>query len=120
MPRPPSFCPTCQGSLHVERLRCTECETRIEGEFSMPPLLKLPPDELAFVEAFVRASGSLKEVARQRGQSYPTIRNRLDQIIAQLESADETREQQRHGILDAIAQGTLSVEAAVRRLKEIE
>jgi hypothetical protein len=119
MIRPPSTCPSCQETVHVERLGCKACGTRIEGEFQLPPLLQLPPDELAFVEAFVRASGSLKEMARLRGQSYPTIRNRLDQIIARLESADQNREAQRHRILDSIAKGTLSVAAALKHLKEI-
>ena len=83
--------------------------------------MRLPPDDLTFVLRFVRTSGSLKEMARQYDQSYPTIRNRLNNIIEQLSQADVTveKEVERHAILDAIAKGTLSVVAAERKLRAL-
>jgi hypothetical protein len=69
---------------------------------------------------FVRASGSLKDVAAQYGQSYPTIRNRLNQIITLLGDSTQRRAEKRQAILDAIAKGTLSVAAAEQQLKEAE
>ena len=56
----------------------------VEGDFTLPGLLRLSSADLEFVMRFVRVSGSLKEVAAQYGQSYPTIRNRLNQIITQI------------------------------------
>jgi hypothetical protein len=76
---------------------------------------------VAFVVRFVQASGSLKEMARHHGQSYPTIRNRLNAIITQLNQANTAaaKDAERHAILDAIANGTLSVAAAERQLRAL-
>jgi hypothetical protein len=84
-------------------------------------LLRLAPDDLEFVVRFVRHSGSLKEIAKQYGQSYPTIRNRLNAIIEQLGGADgeSTGDDERHRILDALAKGTMSIVSAERRLKAL-
>ena len=115
----PTLCPSCSTPLQLTRLSCPSCDAQLEGDFTLPALLRLPPDDLAFVTEFVRASGSLKEMAKLRKQSYPTIRNRLNDIIARLESDGVTKDQQRNAILDAIAKGELSVAEAARKLKEI-
>ena len=115
----PATCPSCRGALAVVRLRCGACQTAVEGEFALPALLRLPAADLEFVLRFIRASGSLKDLAAQYRQSYPTIRNRLNQVIAQLGDADTSRQERRQAILDAIAKGTLSVAAAERQLKEL-
>ena len=115
----PATCPSCRGGLAVVRLRCGACQTAVEGDFALPALLRLPPQDLEFVLRFVRASGSLKDLAAKYGQSYPTIRNRLNHVIAQLGDADAGRQEKRQAILDAIAKGTLSVAAAELRLKEL-
>lgn len=65
-------------------MRCTECGTRIEGVYGLPVTMQLPPDDQRFILDFVKSSGSLKEMARKLGLSYPTVRNRLDDIIAQI------------------------------------
>ncbi len=103
----------------MTRLACDACRTHLEGTFDLPVLLRLAPEDLDFVVRFVRTSGSLKAMAKAYGQSYPTIRNRLDAIIEQLGSVDhvDARDDERHRILDALARGTLSVVAAERRLK---
>ena len=84
----------------------------------LPALLKLSADDLQFVDNFVRASGSLKEMARLRAESYPTIRNRLNEIIEKLEGKHQHAEQRQVTILESIAQGELSVKDAIKRLKE--
>ncbi len=116
----PTACPSCRGPLAPARLTCRDCSTVVEGDFSLPQLLRLPAADLEFVMRFVRASGSLKDVAAQYGQSYPTIRNRLNQIITQLGDSTQRRAEKRQAILDAIAKGTLSVAAAEQQLKEAE
>ncbi len=115
----PNSCPSCSISLVVTRLTCPSCSVQLEGEFALPLLLRLPADDLAFVLEFVRASGSLKEMAKLRGQSYPTIRNRLNDIIERLHPEPSEPEQRRRQILDAIAKGDLSVTEATKLLKEI-
>jgi hypothetical protein len=119
MPTVATQCPACAHRLLVSRLTCPECSTQIEGAFDLPALLQLSPEELDFVVNFVRASGSLKEMARIRGQSYPTIRNKLDEIIHKLEANGRDVEQERHKILDAIAKGKLTVKEAAKKLREV-
>ena len=115
----PTTCPSCRGALAATRLTCGACATQVEGSFELPALLRLSPQDLEFVVRFVKASGSLKDLAAQYGQSYPTIRNRLNQVIAQLGDEAQRRLERRHAILDAIAKGTLSVAAAERQLREL-
>jgi hypothetical protein len=80
----PISCPSCGGRLSVKRLRCERCETEVEGSYSLPALASLGPEDQEFVMAFVKASGSLKEMAGLLKVSYPTVRNRLDEIIEKL------------------------------------
>jgi hypothetical protein len=119
MSRLSTTCSGCGEQLEVTRLTCPACETRIEGRFELPELLRLERDDLAFVLDFVRCSGSLKDLCQLRGQSYPTIRNRLDEIIARLSPGDEKVETKRRKVLDALAKGELSVREATKRLKEL-
>ena len=84
MKRMPVSCPSCGGSLAVKRLRCDHCDTEVEGLYSLPPLAGLAPDDHEFILEFIKASGSLKDIAKLLGVSYPTVRNRLDEIIGKL------------------------------------
>jgi hypothetical protein len=84
MKRLPTSCPSCEGTLAVRRLSCNKCETEVEGLYSLPPLAGLAPDEQEFILEFIKASGSLKDMASLLGVSYPTVRNRLDEIIGKL------------------------------------
>ncbi len=115
----PTACPSCATPLRVSRLSCERCDTQLEGSFGLPALLRLDAADLDFVLAFVRSSGSLKQMAKRCGQSYPTIRARLDRIIARLDQNPDAAEQQRRAILDAIAAGTLSVAEAAEKLREV-
>lgn len=116
----PDACPSCRGPLVVSKLRCESCDVRLEGAFDLPPILRLEPTDLEFVVRFVRTSGSLKEMAKQYGQSYPTIRNRLDDVIERLGGGEAGRvAERRQAILDAIAKGTLTVAQAEVKLREL-
>ncbi len=121
MAKLPTRCPSCSDALRVSRLTCPSCDLQLEGSFALPVLLRLSEDDLAFVLEFVKASGSLKQMAKLRGQSYPTIRNRLNDLIEKLEErgAQDASEQERHRILDAIAKGELSVEEASAMLRAV-
>lgn len=119
MPNLPTRCPSCEQSLQVTRLACASCGTHLEGAFELPALLRLSPEELSFALDFVRASGSLKEIARRYGQSYPTIRSRLDALVAKLAPRDDATERQRHEVLDAIARGEITAQEGARRLKAV-
>ena len=83
--RLPKLCPSCEGVLRVQTMHCAACGTKIEGDFRLPALMRLSEEDQRFVIEFVKSSGSLKEMAQKLGLSYPTVRNRLDDVIAQLE-----------------------------------
>lgn len=82
----PLNCPSCSQVLTVGELCCEGCGTRVCGSFELPPLARLNDKEQAFVLAFIRSSGSLKEMARLMGLSYPTVRNLLDDLIQKVDS----------------------------------
>ncbi len=94
----PSRCPACGGRLHVASLHCAECYTRIEGDYRLPVVLQLSPADQQFVLDFVKASGSLKEMARLLELSYPTVRNRLDDILARIAEAECEGAKQKHNL----------------------
>lgn len=81
----PKLCPSCDGVLRVQTMHCVACGTKIEGDYRLPALMRLSEEEQHFVIDFVKCSGSLKEMAQKLGLSYPTVRNRLDDVIALLE-----------------------------------
>lgn len=85
----PTECPSCRGGLRIRSMYCTACETTITGDYALPALMRLEPGELAFVLEFVKSSGSLKEMARRMELSYPTVRNKLDDIIAHLKTTEQ-------------------------------
>jgi len=84
----PYLCPGCQSQLKVKSLSCNQCGTEVIGRYDLPPLACLPQDDQAFVLNFVKCSGSLKEMAKQLGLSYPTVRNMLDDIIERLKKEE--------------------------------
>src|SRR5229473_1724129 len=77
-------CPSCDGNLSVTRLRCLDCAINIEGEFELPRLLKLTRAQIDFIEVFIKNRGIIREVERELGVSYPTVRARLDDVIQAL------------------------------------
>lgn len=80
-------CPYCHSPMAVTRMACSKCRVQIEGAFPASRLGALPIEHQRFIELFVMAGGSLKEIAEQTGVSYPTVRSRLDKVMAAL--ADE-------------------------------
>jgi hypothetical protein len=118
VPRLVVRCPSCTGELRATRLACDSCGTALEGQFEIPALLQLAPDDLAFVTSFVRSSGSLKAMAQLLGVSYPTVRHRLDEVIARLENIERGVDRRRHEILDALEAGKLTAKAAAAKLKK--
>lgn len=80
----PIVCPSCQADLSVHSLHCENCQTSINGSFSLPMFLKLEQKEQDFIIDFVKSSGSLKVMAQQLKLSYPTVRNMLDDLIRKI------------------------------------
>jgi len=80
----PRICPSCQSQLKVKSLTCENCLTEVNGLYELPVLLRLNPEEQDFILQFVKYSGSLKDMAKHLNLSYPTVRNRLDDVIEKL------------------------------------
>src|SRR5689334_17330690 len=110
--------------IEIDKVRLTESGIVIEGPFSLPPLAQLPADDQVFVAAFVRCHGSIKQMEKYFGVSYPTIKNRLNKIGSQLsfveieQGADsEGPTETRSEVLDRLSRGELTVAQALDRLK---
>ncbi len=82
--RLPTVCPSCDQPLQVSQLKCDSCETLISGKFDLPILARLSVEEQEFILQFFLSSGSIKEMARLADISYPTMRNKMDDLIEKI------------------------------------
>ena len=118
-------CPVCEHTLEVTRLYCRHCDTALEGHFSLGRFYELAPEQLRFVETFVRCQGKLNRVQEELNLSYPTVRNRLHDVIRALGyEVDEEEEatasaEIRQEVLAAVASGEISADEAARRLRGV-
>jgi hypothetical protein len=106
----------------VARLHCRTCDSTLEGQFSLGRFYQLSPQQLAFVETFIRCEGKLTRLQEELGMSYPTARARLTEAIRALgyevrEEPEPVSDEERKTILGQLAAGELSSEAAVELLK---
>lgn len=80
----PIVCPSCDHELNVSRMKCPQCTTEVSGNYELPVLLKLNREEQDFILNFFLFSGSIKEIAKQSDLSYPTMRNKMDDLIEKI------------------------------------
>ena len=83
-------CPVCTDELTVTRLHCRSCGTALEGEFGVGRFGRLDREQMRLLESFLRSRGNLKEMERELGISYPTVRGRVDSLVRALGLADGT------------------------------
>lgn len=114
-----------EARIEVDRVRLVDTGVAIEGPFTLPPLAQLPAEDQVFVAAFVRCHGSIKQMEKYFGVSYPTIKNRLNKIGSQLSfveieqgSETDSRAPTRAEILDRLSRGALTVAEALEQLKQ--
>jgi hypothetical protein len=81
-------CPICGGELAVTRLHCRSCATTLEGDFNVGRFARLSREQFALLESFLRSKGNLKEMERELGISYPTVRARVEALLRALGLAD--------------------------------
>jgi hypothetical protein len=79
-----STCPVCASELAVTRLHCRACGTTLEGEFSVGRFGRLTREQLALLESFLRSRGNLRDMERELGISYPTVRSRVEALVRAL------------------------------------
>ena len=124
MPLIPQACPSCNSPLAVTQLTCTSCGTGVVGKFELSPFFRLTPENLKFLEVFVRNRGNVKEMERETGESYWAIRRQLDKVITEmgfeekLQTGDEISTQ-RQEILAQLSRGEINVQEATRLLKQL-
>jgi hypothetical protein len=118
----PTECPVCHNDLVITRMVCRNCGTALEGRFSLGRLFQLTPEQRHFIEIFIRCEGKLNRVQEELGLSYPTVRNRLEEVIRamgyEVGERDETFDQRRQEILEQLARKEISAEEALRLMQE--
>jgi hypothetical protein len=115
-------CPVCGDTMNVTRLHCRSCDSAVEGQFSLGRFYRLSPDQLAFVETFLRCEGKLTRVQDELSMSYPTARARLTGAIRALgyevgEEDEAAPNGVRKSVLERLSTGEISSEEAVGLLK---
>jgi hypothetical protein len=132
-----STCPICSGELAVTRLHCASCGTSLEGDFSVGRFGRLTREQLTLLESFLRSRGNLREMERELGISYPTVRSRVEALVRALgfgprpddDGADEPGAaatasmplpgQSRDEILQALARHEISAEDAATAIRAL-
>jgi hypothetical protein len=117
-----SKCPVCESELTVTRLHCETCDTAVEGRFANGAFAGLTPEQLDFIETFIRVEGRMNRMTDEMGISYPTLRNRLHEVIRALgyepgkEEAADVPDEKRRTILEQLDTGSISADEAMRLL----
>ena len=125
-------CPSCGSDLAITRVSCMQCETVVTARYQPCRFCKLPPDSVQFLEAFVKSRGNVKEMERELGTSYWTIRSRLNELIEELgfevdnnaeaervAAQEEELKQQRRSLLEQVDRGEISANDAAEQLTKL-
>ncbi|HOM02962.1 MAG TPA: DUF2089 domain-containing protein [Acetivibrio sp.] len=113
-------CPVCNNETTITRITCDKCHTTIEGHFELCKFCRLTPEQKLFVDVFIKCRGNIKEVEKELGVSYPTVKNKLEDVANALgyKSEEEPVEEvNRKEILDKLYEGEISVDEALDLLK---
>ena len=119
----PHQCPTCSAPLYITQLGCTACDTVITGRYPLSPFARLAPASMRFLESFIRNRGNLKEMEREQGESYWTLRTQLNKIITEMgfeaQPDGDSLTEQRKAILQRVSDGDLTAQEAAQLLSQI-
>lgn len=111
-------CPVCSHSLEVSKLHCKHCKTTIEGSFQLCKFCQLSSDYKDFIEVFIKNRGNIKEIEKELGISYPTVRSKLENVITALgHSPKPVSDVNKKEILEKLSKGEITAEEAVDLLK---
>ena len=113
------------AAFDIERVRLADRDVALEGRFGLPPLARLTAEDQVFVVAFVRCHGSIKQMEKFFGVSYPTIKNRLNRIgalmpFAEVEAAPDSERPSTSDLLSQLERGELNVDEVIRQLRKEE
>lgn len=111
-------CPNCGDQMVITSYRCNSCFTEVHGEFEVDSFSRLDNEDKEFIELFLQKRGSIKDVGEEIGISYPTVRNRIDKIVAKL-GGKVDKKSHRIDILNMLDNGEITTEKAKQLLEEI-
>lgn len=114
-------CPVCKSETVVTRISCDNCNTVIEGEFKLCKFCKLTPEQKQFIDTFIKCRGNIKEMEKELGVSYPTVKNRLDDAAAALGHKPEPQTEddvKKKDVLEKLNNGEIGFDEAMDMLKE--
>jgi hypothetical protein len=129
-----STCPVCAGELAVTRLHCRQCGTTLEGEFSVGRFGRLTKEQLTLLESFLRSRGNLRDMERELGISYPTVRGRVEALVRALgfgprDGAEDPDDDTsgtataaaaaRQAILERLSKGEIGAEEAATAIRSL-
>ena len=112
-------CPVCHNELEVTKLSCPDCHINIEGNFTLCRFCKLSKEQIHFLEAFIMNRGNIKEIEKDLGISYPTVRNKLEDLIKALgfEARYSSPKIDKEEIIRKLEDGEITTEEAIKILK---
>ena len=112
-------CPICKSKLLISKLKCPKCSTIIENNFEMSKFEYLTLEQLKFIEVFLKNRGNIKDVEKELGISYPTVRAKLDEVIAALgyNVAQDVKVDKKK-VVDMLDKGQISADEAIKMLNE--
>lgn len=114
-----SKCPVCNSNLTAVKLKCKKCNTIIENDFELSKFSYLSSEQLTFIEVFIRCRGNIKDVERELGISYPTVRGKLEDVIGSLGYMPiNIKEENNSEVIDKLEKGEITAEQAINLLKK--
>ncbi|AZO94631.1 DUF2089 family protein [Iocasia frigidifontis] len=112
-------CPVCNHELKVTEISCNKCRTIIRGEFELSKFCKLDKEQQYFIEVFIKNRGNIKEMEKELGISYPTVRNKLEEVRKSLGFVGQEKPAvNKKEILDKLSKGEISKDKALKLLTE--
>ncbi|MCF7925633.1 MAG: DUF2089 domain-containing protein [Candidatus Izimaplasma sp.] len=111
-------CPICGGELVVSKLSCTSCDTEVSGSFKLSKFNHLSKEDLYFIEVFIKNRGNIKQIEKELGISYPTVKKNLDEVIVHL-GYEVTDDEKVHkdDIFKKLENGEITAKEAAKLLK---
>jgi len=113
-----SKCPVCNDKLKITKLKCKRCNTVIENEFEFSRFEALSKEQIGFIETFIKCRGNIKDVEKELGISYPTVRAKLDEVVNALGlKTEESKSKDNSEVIDLLEKGEITAEEAMKLIK---
>lgn len=111
-------CPVCHSDLKVTKLECVNCHTEISGNFTLSKFNYLSKEHLYFIEVFIKNKGNIKQIEKELGISYPTVKKNLDEVIVHLGyEVSEEEKVKKDEIFKKLEKGEITPQEAAKLLK---